>query len=386
MKSILVVHYSEIGTKGKNRGFFEGRLVSNLKNIARDRATIERQSGRLYVVADTDEIADQLLERFVQTPGVAYVAKGVSCDLDLGTITVTSLGLMDRDDIKTFGVKARRPNKEFPHSSNEVNRHVGAAIADRLGKKVDLTNPDSWLVIEITHKDAFLYTERHDGIGGLPVGSSGKLIASLSGGIDSPVAAQLMMKRGCPITFVHVRNENQFSADVEDKVKRLAERLSAYQPSSKLHILPFGDLQKQIIIFVPAKLRMIVYRRFMMRLLNKIAAEEKALGLVTGDCVGQVASQTMENINCIQDASALPVLSPLIGMNKEEIIQISKQLGTFDLSIEPYPDCCSFMIAPHPETRAQIEIIRQCEENIEGADKLVEECLASRITTKYSRN
>ncbi len=185
----------------------------------------------------------------------------------------------------------------------------------------------------------------------------------------------MMMKRGCEVTFVHIRNETQFAGDAVEKIENLVRQLSSIQLRSKLYIVPFGELQRAIIAFVPAKERMIVYRRFMMRILNRIAETENAMAFVTGDSVGQVASQTLHNLLCIQAAAERPVLSPLVGLNKEEIITIAEKIGTYEHSILPYPDCCSFMIAAHPDTRGDLAEIEQYEEGMEGIDALVQNCV-----------
>jgi len=204
-----------------------------------------------------------------------------------------------------------------------------------------------------------------------------KLICSLSGGIDSPVSSFLMMKCGCKIVFVHILNRTQTGEAVLSKIDKLVKQLSKTQPKSKLYIVPFENIQKQLIMNVPSKLRMIVYRRFMLRIINSIAKREKAQGIVTGDSLGQVASQTLDNLNCIYAASKLPVLSPLIGMDKVEIINIAKKIGTYDHSIIPYPDCCSFMLGKYPETRAEPGEIERIESFIENQEKLIEESVSN---------
>ncbi len=280
-------------------------------------------------------------------------------------------------EFTTFGVKTKRADKSFHLKSEEISRKVGAAILSSLeGKKVNLSSPDIWLNIELTGKEATLFTEKVAGPGGLPVGTSGRVMVSLSGGIDSPVAAYMIMKRGCRAVFCHIRNETQFETGVSNKIEKLVEVLTRYQLRSTLYQVPFGELQRQIIAFVPADYRMIIYRRCMMRILNQLASPEGAKAIVTGDAVGQVASQTLNNLHCIQNASNLPVLSPLVGMNKDETIEIAKHINTYEHSIQPYPDCCSFMIAPHPETRGVLEEVDRLEKNIDGLDDFVLETVA----------
>jgi thiamine biosynthesis protein ThiI len=197
----------------------------------------------------------------------------------------------------------------------------------------------------------------------------------LSGGIDSPVASYLMMKRGCKVVFVNIYNQTQVDRSVLSKIDKIVNELTKFQGKSRLYVVPFANIQKQIIMNVPSKYRMVIYRRFMFRIMNLISQKEKTKAFVTGDSVGQVASQTLENINSIYDASELPILCPLIGMNKEEIIEISKFIGTYEHSIIPFPDCCSFMIAQHPETKSRLDDIKKIEENIENIDELVASCV-----------
>ena len=376
----IVVHYAEIGLKGRNRDYFEKALVNNLRAALGTGAKVHRLRGRLVCQPAEGTPLEVACARLARIPGIAHFAPVTVTTRDLDVITRTALALLAPLEFETFAVNTRRSDKTLPWTSPEANAWVGAAVVEKLGKWVDLGSPDVRLTVEVTHQGAYLSTVRHQGPGGLPVGTSGKVVASLSGGIDSPVAAYLMMKRGCRVVFGHVRNENQYSGDVEGKIQALVRELTGYQLRSRLYVLPFGDLQRQIITFVPPRLRMIVYRRFMNRLLTRVAQREGAKALVTGDSVGQVASQTLDNLSCIQESAGVPVLSPLIGMNKEEIIALARAVGTYEESILPYPDCCSFMIAPHPETRADPELVRRCEANLEDAEQRIEACLdAARV-------
>lgn len=201
-----------------------------------------------------------------------------------------------------------------------------------------------------------------------------RLVSSLSGGIDSPVASFLMIKMGCEVIFVHIHNRTK-TKGVKGKIEKIVNQLDKFQGSSKLYIIPFGKLQRKIIMNILSKFRMIIYRRFMMRILNEVAKKENAKGVVTGDSLGQVASQTLENLNCTYDASELPVFTPLIGMNKEEIVKLAKKIKTYEYSIQPYPDCCSFMIAKHPRTKGRIKNIKRMEKLIENKRELVQECV-----------
>jgi thiamine biosynthesis protein ThiI len=355
----IVIHYSEIALKGKNRRHFVDALLQHVRGALGSMVLeVRKMQGRLVCKPADPVDPQQIINKLRCIPGIANFSLGHSAPKDIDAIGGRAVNLLADRDFTTFGVRTKRTDKAFPLKSDEISRKVGASILRGLeGKKVDLRTPDLWLYIEITGKEATLFTDKIPGPGGLPVGSSGRVLVSLSGGIDSPVAAYMLMKRGCQVVFGHIRNETQFESGVTDKIEKLVEVLTRYQLRSTLYQVPFGELQRHIIAFVPADHRMIIYRRCMMRILNQLAIEEKAKAIVTGDAVGQVASQTLDNLQCIQKASQLPVLSPLVGMNKDETITIAKQIETYEHSIQPYPDCCSFMIAAHPETRGVLEHI-----------------------------
>ncbi|MBU1136662.1 MAG: tRNA uracil 4-sulfurtransferase ThiI [Nanoarchaeota archaeon] len=371
MKNIIV-HYSEIGIKGKNRGYFENKLIGNLRLCLGKRAKkVYKRYGRIVCEIDKDD--GEITEILERVPGVAYFCFSVKSKLDINDIKKKCFEILKSKEFKTFRVLTKRSNKNFEFSSNKIDRFIGEEVIKKFKKKVNLGNPELTLFIEVGEKEVFVYTDKIKGIGGLPVGVSGKVVCSLSGGIDSPVASYLMMKRGCKVVFVHIYNKTQ--QGVVQKIKDIVEQLSKFQINSKLYIVGFEKIQKQIIMNVPSKYRMIVYRRFMMKIINEIAKKENAKAVITGDSVGQVASQTIENLNCIYDASEIPVFAPLIGMNKQEIIDISNKIETYSLSILDYPDCCSFMIAKHPETKAELNEIKKIEKNIESIDGLVEDCV-----------
>ncbi len=355
---VIVVHYGEIGVKGKNRKQFEEKLMSNLRTALK--VQVKRQYGRIII-----ESANA--ERLSLIPGIKYFSYAEECTQELDEIKRKAVEILKNRNFETFRVETKRSNKSFPFKSMEINTAVGEEIRKKLNKKVDLKNPDLKLYIEITEKDALLYTQRYEGVGGLPVGTAGKLVAMLSGGIDSPVASFMMMKRGCSVVLAHYMSSTQVTEEAIKKVKELASKLNRIQLRTRLYIIPFIELQKEIIKNVPARFRMIVYRRYMTRITNLIVRKEKAKGIVTGDSIGQVASQTLNNLSCIYDAADFPVFSPLIGLNKVEIIQIARKINTYETSILPYQDCCSFMVAEHPETSAKLDVIKSIEENIDDS-------------------
>ncbi|MBN2330659.1 MAG: tRNA 4-thiouridine(8) synthase ThiI [Candidatus Aenigmarchaeota archaeon] len=380
----IVVHYSEIGLKGKNRGFFEHKLVSNIRLALKGLGSLKvsRLHGRILISLGRNREAKGIGERLLKVPGVSYFAFALSAGRDLAGIKKSLAAAAKKEKLKTFAISTMRSDKRFRLTSREINEALGDFIGKKHGWRVNLSKPDMTFFVEVTEQGAFVYTEKIRGLGGLPVTSSGRLLSLISGGIDSPVAAFEMFRRGCSVIFVHFHNQTGQRDIVKDKVDKIVKALSEYQPSTKLYMVPFGDLQKGIIMHIPARYRMIVYRRVMFAIANRIAQREGALGFVTGDSVGQVASQTLENLNVIYEKAGFPVFSPLIGRNKEEIVSIAKDIGTYELSILPYSDCCSFLVAPHPETKGRIEDIRKLEAGLD-LDRLVEDALKESELKKY---
>lgn len=360
---IYLIHYGEIGLKGKNRDYFERALVRNIERALGDPGyQVRRRFSRIVIEEGGAEIGGAL--KFI--PGIKYFAKAEKVDLDIEALKAAALELAETEgaEARSFKIAARRADKSFPLDSIAINRAVGAHIVQKTGKAVSLKEPELTIYIEIYQDEAYVYRQKIPGFGGLPVGTAGRVIALLSGGIDSPVAASLMMKRSCEVVFLHFFNETIHSPGVRRKITLLGEALTKIQPEIRLYMVPFGELQREIIRFIPSRYRMLVYRRLMMRIADEIAVAEGARALVTGDSLAQVASQTLENLNVIYSASRRPVLAPLIGFDKEETIQLANRIGTYEISIMPYEDCCSFMVAKHPETRGRLKLIEELEENL----------------------
>jgi thiamine biosynthesis protein ThiI len=383
----IVVHYDEIGIKKKNRPFFENRLIEDLKTKF-PIFNVCRRYGRVICKINSKDVDYEKINEILKiTPGIANFSYALRSKLDLEDIASKTLELINiSKEFNSFRVITKRSNKNFKMNSQEINKEIGAVVLNKFkNKKVDLENADLDINIEIGEKDVFIYSNKYYGIGGLANKSSGNLLCSLSGGIDSPVAAFMLMKRGCRVIFVHIQNNTLTNNKLEEKIKNLVKKLTRVQASCKLYIVPFSNLQKELILSVSAEYRMIIYRIFMTKILNKIAIKEKAKGIITGDSIGQVASQTIENINCIYNFAKLPIFSPLIALNKNQIIDIAKKIGTYNLSIQPYPDCCSFMIAKHPQTKAKLEDVNKILENIKNKEELIKESInKSKIYTyKY---
>ncbi len=375
MVGVFLIHYSEIGLKGQNRPMFEKKLVENInRSIKRyTQKKAKRRYGRIVLEAE-EKSAEYVAEKLSKVLGIKYFAVANVAELDIENIKKVALEVISGMEFETFKVQTVRANKAFPLTSMDVNRVVGEHVIKHTGKKVRMKDPDVMIFIEICEKEAYIYTEKIHGLGGLPVSVSGKVVALLSGGIDSPVASFLLMKRGCKVVLVHFFNETLHSAGVRKKIEELARKLGEYQNSIKLYMVSFGDVQREIIKHVPSSYRMIIYRRFMMCIASKIAIKEGAKALVTGDNIAQVASQTLDNLEVIYDASEFPVFTPLAGFDKEEIVEIAKKIGTYSISIQPYADCCSFMVARHPETRAKLEFVKNFESRMD-VDQLVNDAL-----------
>ncbi len=367
---MILIHYGEIGIKGKNRAVFENCLIRNISKALRNYAKkIRKEYGRIIVFEENGK--EEIKKRLEKIPGIENFSFVHETKLDIEEIKRKALEIAKGKKFTTFKISTKRANKDFPYSSMQVNEIVGEEIRKKLNKKVDLENAELTIFIEIGNKNAYIYTEKYEGVGGLPVGTEGKVISLLSGGIDSPVASWLMMKRGCKVIFVHFYNEKLVAKP--SKAEEIVKKLNESQLESIAYYIPFADLQYEIIKEVPAKYRMIVYRRFMARIANELARIEKAKAIVTGDSLGQVASQTLENLLCIYDASSLPVLSPLIGFDKKEIVEMAKKIGTYEISIKPYEDCCTFMVAKHPATKAKLEEIKEMESRVKiDLEKIIE--------------
>jgi thiamine biosynthesis protein ThiI len=284
---------------------------------------------------------------------------------DIDELRARILESLNGARFESFRIETQRGDKTFPLNSPEINRQLGAAVKEQSGARVDLSNPELTVTVEILPHDAFFGFEKISGAGGLPVGASGRLVALISGGIDSPVAAYRMMKRGCRLIFVHFHSAPYLDKTSQEKVRQLITLLTRHQFLSRLYLVPFGEIQRQIVTAVNRPLRVVLYRRMMLRIAEAIARKEKAKALVTGESLGQVASQTLENISVIQQAATLPILRPLVGMDKQEIIDQARRMGTFDISSIPDQDCCQLFVPKHPATKARFDEVEEAESRLE---------------------
>lgn len=365
--SHIVLHYDEIGLKSNNRAYFEKLLVDNIRSKLGDSMqSAVRDSGQITLTLAPGAEAEHVTDALKRIPGIANLALAFRVDSEMAALEAAAVDLARQQTFESFKIHTRRHDKRVPLRSMEVNRVLGAAVLAAMpDKTVRMERPDLELNVEIAGPHSYLSIARQAGVGGLPSNSRQKVVALLSGGLDSPVAAYLMMKRGCEVILAHYQNQNQMTPSVEDKIVRLAEQLARYQRRTRLYIVPFEDLQRDIIKTVPGPLRMLVYRRVMLRLSSGIAAKHRARFLVVGDSLSQVASQTYENLSATYLDTDRPILSPLIGLDKREITALSRQIETFDISALPYADCCSYFLPKHPELRASPGMLRKHESQID---------------------
>lgn len=351
----VLVHYHEIGLKGGNRPRFELKLCANLERALADLPVraVTRLPGRILVSFAPAVEPARVRERLEWVPGVESFAPALRFPLALERVAEAAAEVVAARQPASFGVKARRGYKSVPESSQEIGALVGAAVVARTQLPVDLKKPALWVRIEVLPRELLLYFDRFRGAGGLPVGTAGNVVALVSGGIDSPVAAWRLMKRGARCVFLHFHSHPFTDAASQEKALEMVERLARIQGKSVFYLCPFADIQKEIVARAPAPLRVILYRRFMIRIANRVARRERALALVTGESVGQVASQTLENLATVDAVAELPVLRPLVGMNKNEIVEEAERLGTFEISIQPHGDCCSFLLPRKPATTSR---------------------------------
>lgn len=374
MKHKYVLRFDEICLKKGNREFFESRLYQNLKETISEYGKVRLFPKRNRVLIHSDLALEQMAPILRRISGICDFSPVDVVVTDLGAIEQALLQLTRAMQAGSFKLEVKRSYKEFHMNSMQLAAHLGSIIHKELQWPVDVNQPTHVLQVDVHPHESYVYGERFNCMGGLPTGSSGKLISLLSGGIDSPVASYKMISRGCRVTYVHFHNEHEDGKDIKDKLLKIGAQLSKFQPSTKLYMIPFGNLQRALIGFIPSKYRMIAYRRCMFRLASIIRFKEKASAYVTGDSVGQVASQTLRNLHVIHSVADGPVLSPLIGFNKNEIIDIARYIDTFNLSILPYSDCCSFLVDEHPETAMNLNEMEDLEARIPLAD-LIEDIM-----------
>lgn len=373
MKYMLVKYASEITLKGLNRRYFEDLLVTNIRKAIGKDYKIQKESGRIYI----DGYSEELIDKVRKTFGVISVAVADTTEKDMEKIGETAVKQMkELSDVKTFKVESKRSDKSFPLQSLDISRAIGGTVLKNIeGLKVDVHKPDVVLTVEVRDK-AYIYSKEYKGVAGMPYGSAGKGVLLLSGGIDSPVAGYMMAKRGLELTCVYYHSHPYTSERAKEKVIDLARKLAQYTGSIKLYVAPFTEIQMEIIEKCPENELTIIMRRYMMQVAEQVAKREKALALITGESLGQVASQTLESMMVTNSDLELPVFRPLVGMDKVDITDISRQIDTYETSILPYEDCCTIFVPKHPKTKPRLYDIRNSE-GVLDKEKLIENCMAN---------
>ncbi len=377
---LILLKYGEIALKGLNKPLFERKLLDNIKSRL-DRIgkfSVRRAQSTVYVEA-LDESADmqQALKILEKIFGIVNICPVVKCEKNMESIAKTAIECVNElsPDGKSFKVEAKREDKKFPLNSPQIARELGGMILEGIdGLSVDVHNPDIMVNVEI-RGEAYVYTSKVKGAGGMPVGTNGKATILLSGGIDSPVAGFMISKRGVELEAVHFHSHPYTSDRAKEKVIDLAKEMAQYCGKIRLHIVPFTEIQLDIIDKCPENYLTVIMRRIMMRIAEKISVSNGSAALITGESIGQVASQTMESLVCTDNAVSIPVFRPLIGMDKEEIVAISKKIETYETSILPYEDCCTIFVPKHPKTKPNLAEIIEAEKALSKIEEMIDKAI-----------
>jgi len=387
MEKIAIAKYQEIALKGKNRPMFTRALLQALRATPDSIGItgIKHLNSRIIVELTPDYKWTEIASHLGRIFGIEKFSLATRLPADLEAIkTAITEEIQPYRNVSNFRIKVARADKAFPMKSKDIEVALGAFVQEMTNLPVSLKHAELTITIEIVPGEAYLYFGQTPGLGGLPPGVSGKLVCLMSGGIDSPVAAFRMMKRGAQVVFVHFHAFPLLWGISRDKVDAMLHILSRYQQQSRLYLIPFASLQQSIALSVNPRFRVIAYRRMMVRIAESIAKKERASGLVTGDSLGQVASQTLENLATVGDVATIPILRPLIGMTKNEIIKESQSIGTYDISIEPDEDCCTLFVPRNPVTRSTPEQMAAIEQKFD-VEALIETGVTSAEIKKYSR-
>jgi thiamine biosynthesis protein ThiI len=380
----IVVHYQEIALKGKNRPWFLARLVRNLRQAVSDLdvQAVRALMGRIEIVLGPSAAPEAVGDRIRRVFGVANFSYASRTALDVDGIASAILNDLGDRTCESFRVSVRRADKRFPLTSPQAEREIGGRIKEARGWRVDLEHAELVIHVELLTHDAFYFYGKEKGPGGLPTGTAGRVACLLSCGIDSPVAAHRMMKRGCAVTFIHFHSYPILSRASQEKARELVTLLTTWQQRSRLYLVPFGDIQQQVVLAVPGPMRVVVYRRLMLRIAERIGRLRHVQALVTGDVVGQVASQTLENLAVVGSVATLPLFRPLIGMDKDEITAEAQRIGSYPISIIPDQDCCTLFTPRNPQTRARLADIEAAEQAL-PIDDLVERAINEAVVEDF---
>ena len=382
MKEVILVKYGEMALKGQNKYSFEDILFKNIKFRLKPVGKFKYSSAQstIYIEPDEDNIdLDEVIEKLKKVFGIAAICRACICEKDFVDIQEKTISYLKEtlEDAKSFKVEPKRADKKFPMKSPEICMELGGTICDAFPElSVDVHNPEVTVIVEIRDTNAYIHAGRIKGAGGLPVGSSGKALLLLSGGIDSPVAGYMMAKRGIHISAIHFVSPPYTSDRARIKVEQLCQKLTPYCGDIHFYCVPFTEIQEELKRRCPEEYFTILMRRLMMIIAQEIAKKEDALALVTGESVGQVASQTMQAMVCTDAVCNCPVFRPLIGMDKTEIIEISRKIDTFDISVQPYEDCCTVFTPRHPKIRPHLEDVEKAQEKGDF-DNMIAEAVAN---------
>ena len=376
LKSHVIVKTHELALKGKNRPWFMRKLTDNLRIATRGSGVERIWKGQLMVglTLSDEECWPEVKSRLKEVFGVAKFYKAYELPQDLDGLKARIPEFLEGRTFSSFRITTNRADKRFPMNSAEINRDLGTFVKDLTGAQVNLKYPELSIYVDIQTSGFLIYFDEVKAHGGLPVGVSGKVAVMLSGGIDSPVAAWQMMKRGCQAMFVHFHSYPLVDRTSMEKAVDLVEHLNRYQYESNLFMAPLGEIQKKIILTCPPSYRVVLYRRFMVRITEVLARRNRAKAIITGESCGQVASQTLENIAVVDQSAGMPILRPLIGHNKEEIVNMAQNIGTFTTSILPDQDCCTLFVPKHPETKADLDTVLRLEESL-SVDEIVKDAV-----------
>ena len=375
-EKMFVIHYAEVGLKGKNRVYFEKRLARNIKLTLRGTGylQVKRLHDRILVRLQPQTDVDEIAKRLRKVVGIAHFELVLCTKKDMTAIREAALSLTEGRTFNTLKVETKRSDKSFPLTSPEISRDVGGYLIEKTGTHADMHTPERTFWINISHQQAYLYTDKNKGVGGLPVGVSGKVLVMLSGGIDSPVAAWQMIKRGAKAVYIHFYSYPYTDKASLEKVIELTRILAESNYKSTIYLIPFSELQQVIVAKTPSPYRVLIYRRMMSRIAEQVAAIEEAEAVVTGESLAQVASQTLSNLRSIEAVVDIPILRPLIGFDKVDIIEKAEQIGTYDVSILPHQDCCSLFLPKHPATHATVGELDNTEKELD-IETLVEKAM-----------
>jgi len=376
MYNVILVRYGEIILKGNNRSYFEKKLISNIKlALEGENVKIKFAQARIYVEPEDASKINKIMKKIIKVFGVVSVSPAIKIASDLEVIKETAVKLIEEKNTgKTFKVEARRGDKNFPLTSPEISRTIGGYILSKCNDlTVDVNEPETVLDIEV-REETYLYIEKIQAFGGMPIGTNGKGLLLVSGGIDSPVAGFMLARRGVEIDAVHFFSPPYTGPKAKEKVIDLCKIVSQYSQKINLYMINFTEAQLQIRDNCPKEQMVIIMRRIMMRIAERIANEKGCDALITGENIGQVASQTMKAIVTTNEVVNLPIFRPLIGMDKNDIVNIAKKIGTYETSILPYEDCCTIFVPKHPETKPRVEKIRESETHLD-IEKIIEDCM-----------